>query len=251
MNPFDLSGRVAIVTGGNGGIGLGIAQGLARAGAAIVVAGRNAAKNEAAVAELGAEAIAIAGDLGRPEDVRALVDGTLARFGRVDVLVNNAGIAIRRHPQEFTLAEWREVIATNLDAAFLCAQAVHGSMAAQGGGKIVNIGSMLSRFGMATAAAYGASKGAIVQMTKALAVAWAGDNIQVNAILPGWIDTELTRTSRQVAPALHDRVVARTPAGRWGTPDDLAGAAVFLASAASDFVTGTEIAVDGGFSAQG
>jgi 2-deoxy-D-gluconate 3-dehydrogenase len=140
---------------------------------------------------------------------------------------------------------------TNLTGAFLCAQAAYPAMKQAGGGKIINIGSMMSLFGAPYATPYAASKGGIVQMTKALATAWATDNIQVNAVLPGWIDTDLTRRARQEVPGLHERVLARTPAGRWGTPEDHAGIAVFLASPAAGFITGTAIPVDGGFSIQG
>jgi 2-deoxy-D-gluconate 3-dehydrogenase len=143
------------------------------------------------------------------------------------------------------------VIDTNLSSAFLCCQAAYPAMLRAGGGKIVNIGSMMSIFGAPFTAAYAASKGGLVQLTRALATAWAKDNIQVNAVLPGWIDTDLTRRAREQVPGLHDRVVARTPAARWGTPDDLAGIAVFLASPASDFITGTAIPIDGGYSVQG
>jgi 2-deoxy-D-gluconate 3-dehydrogenase len=140
---------------------------------------------------------------------------------------------------------------TNLGSAFLCSQAVYTPMVRGRGGKIINNGSMFSLFGGSHVLAYGASKGGVVQLTKSLAVAWAKDNIQVNAVLPGWIDTDLTRRAREQVPGLHDRVVARTPAARWGTPDDLAGIAVFLASPASDFITGTAIPIDGGYSVQG
>jgi 2-dehydro-3-deoxy-D-gluconate 5-dehydrogenase len=250
-SPFDLSGRVAIVTGGNGGIGLGIARGLAAAGAQVVIAARNQAKSEAAAAEvsrLGATAMAMTVAIEKPESSAALVQATLDRFGRLDILVNNAGINIRKQPETYTPAEWREVLAINLDGAFHASQAVYPAMKAGGGGKIINTGSMLSIFGAAFAAPYAASKGGLVQMTKALAVAWAKDNIQVNAILPGWIDTELTIKARQQVTGLHERVLERTPAGRWGAPDDFSGIAVFLASAASGFVTGTAIPVDGGYS---
>jgi 2-dehydro-3-deoxy-D-gluconate 5-dehydrogenase len=254
MKLFDLTGRVAIVTGGNGGIGLGMAKGMAVAGATVVVAGRNGKKNAAAVQELergGGKAAAIETDVTDEGSCRAMCEQAATRFGRLDILVNNAGISIRKQPEAFTLAEWKEVIDTNLNAAFACAQAVYPHMTKAGGGKIVNIGSMLSIFGAAFAAPYAASKGGIVQMTKALASAWAKDNIQANAILPGWIDTDLTKAARQQVPGLHERVLARTPAGRWGAPDDFAGIAVFLASPASDFITGAAITVDGGYSAQG
>ena len=143
------------------------------------------------------------------------------------------------------------MIDTNLTSAFLCSQAAYPAMLKAGGGKIINIGSMLSIFGAAFAGPYGASKGGMVQLTKSLACAWAKDNIQVNAVLPGWIDTDLTRAARKDVPGLHERVLARTPAGRWGDPADFAGIAVFLASSAADFVTGTAIPVDGGYSSQG
>jgi 2-deoxy-D-gluconate 3-dehydrogenase len=254
MKLFDLAGRVAVVTAGNGGIGLGMATGLAHAGSAIVVAGRQAGKNAAAVEALeglGAEAIAIEADICSEASCLVLMERTVARFGRLDILINNAGIAIRKQPHEYALDEWRRVLDTNLTAAFVCSQAAYPHMVRAGGGKLINIGSMLSIFGMSHATPYAASKGGIVQMTKALATAWAKDNIQANAILPGWIDTDLTQSARREVEGLHERVLARTPAKRWGTSADFAGIAVFLASAASDFVTGTAIPVDGGYSTQG
>ena len=251
---FDLKGRVAVVTGGNGGIGLGMAKGLGLAGARVAIAARNAEKSGAAVetlARLGAEAIAVQVDVADEASVEAAITSVVDRLGRLDVLVNNAGINIRKQPQDYTLAEWRSVIDTNLTSAFLTSRAVYPLMKAAGGGKIINIGSMMSIFGTAFVAAYSASKGGIVQLTKSLAAAWARDNIQVNAVLPGWIDTELTQNARRQIPALHDSVLRRTPAGRWGEMDDMAGVAVFLAAPASDFVTGTAIPVDGGFAIQG
>jgi 2-deoxy-D-gluconate 3-dehydrogenase len=248
---FELHGRAAIVTGGNAGIGFGIAQALAEAGAAIVVAGRRADSNAEAVRRLaacGARAVAVETDVQDESACRALIAQTVNRLGRLDILVNSAGIAIRKQPQDYTHAEWRKVIDVNLTGAFLCAQAAYPQMVRASGGKIINIGSMMSIFGAAHAAPYAASKGGIVQMTKALAVAWAPDNIQANAILPGWIDTELTRSARQQLAGLNERVLSRTPAGRWGTPADFAGIAVFLASPASAFVTGAAIPVDGGYS---
>ena len=245
---FDLAGRTAVVTGGNGGIGLGMARGLASAGARILVVGRNAEKNRAAVAELGDGAAAFEADLTQAHAARAMVDDALARWGRLDVLVNNAGTNIRKRPEELSLEEWRAVLDINLTAAFLCTRAAFEPMRRAGAGKIVNIGSMMSIFGAPFTPAYAASKGGIVQLTKATATAWAEHGIQVNAVLPGWIDTALTRRGRREVPGLHERVLARTPAGRWGVPDDLAGVAVFLAAPASDFITGAAIPVDGGFS---
>jgi len=252
--PFDLSGKVAIVTGGNGGIGLGMAQGLAEAGAAIAVVGRNEAKSIAAVAELkarGVKAISVTADVTDKAAVADMVDRALRELGRIDILVNNAGINIRKPPHTLEFEEWDRVIKTNLTSAFLCSQAVYPAMKQAGGGKIINIGSMMSIFGASFAPAYAASKGGIVQFTRSCAVAWAADNIQANAVLPGWIDTDLTKRARQEIDGLHDKVLARTPAARWGAIADFAGIAVFLASHASDFVTGTAIPVDGGFSVMG
>jgi 2-dehydro-3-deoxy-D-gluconate 5-dehydrogenase len=252
--PFDLSGKVAIVTGGNGGIGLGMARGLADAGAAVAIVGRNQTKSDAAVAELqqrGAKAISVVADVTDKVAVAAMAERVKRELGRIDILVNNAGINIRKAPHALDLEEWDSVIKTNLTSAFLCSQAVYPAMKAVGGGKIINIGSMMSIFGASFAPAYAASKGGIVQFTRSCAVAWAADNIQANAVLPGWIDTDLTRRAREQIDGLHDKVLARTPAARWGAIDDFAGIAVFLSSPASDFVTGAAIPVDGGFSVMG
>jgi len=254
MSLFDLSGRVALVTGGNGGIGLGMAKGLAAAGARIVVAARDAAKSEAAVAELtelGTKAAAVTVDVTQESSCHAMVREAVQLFGRLDILINNAGMNIRKQPEDVTLDEWNTVMTTNLTSAFTCSQAAYPEMCKAGGGKIINIGSMTSIFGIPFAPAYSASKGGIVQLTRALAIAWAKDNIQVNSVLPGWIDTALTRRGRQQVPGLHERVLARTPAARWGDPEDFAGIAVFLGGAASQFVTGTAIPVDGGYSING
>ncbi len=248
---FSLSGRVAVVTGGNGGIGLGMARGLSAAGAQIVVAARNGSKSRAAVADLkaqGGAAIAVTVDVTQEASVAAMADEVIRQCGRLDILVNNAGTNIRKPPHEVSLAEWQTVMDANLTSAFLCARAAYPHMKQNGGGKIINVGSLLSTFGAAFAPAYGASKGGVVQLTKSLAVAWARDNIQVNAVLPGWIDTDLSRDARRQIPGLEQQAVARTPLGRWGRTDDMAGIAVFLASAASDFITGTAIPVDGGYS---
>ena len=215
---------------------------------------RNEKKNEAAVKvlrTLGGKAEPFKADVTSETQCAAMIDAAIGRFGRIDALFNNAGINIRKAPQDLALEEWRQVLDTNLTSAFLCSKAVHAAMKAAGGGKIVNTGSMLSIFGVRFAPAYGASKGGLVQLTKSLAAAWAPDNIQVNAVLPGWIDTELTVKAREQVPELHENVVRRTPAGRWGKPEDHEGVAVFLASAASDFITGASIPVDGGFSIQG
>ena len=248
---FDLTGKVALVTGGNGGIGLGMCRGLAQAGAHVLIAGRDTAKSEAAVAQLRAQGLhadAITVDVADEASVATMTAQAVATLGRLDVLVNNAGTNIRQPAHELSLADWNTVINVNLTSAFLCSRAAHPHMVRAGGGKIINIGSMMSIFGAPYAPAYGASKGGVVQFTRSIATAWAGDNIQANAVLPGWIDTELTRKARAQVPGLNERVIARTPAGRWGEAGDLAGIAVFLASRASDFVTGTAIPVDGGYS---
>jgi 2-deoxy-D-gluconate 3-dehydrogenase len=182
---------------------------------------------------------------------RAGVAEAAKRLGRLDILVNNAGMNIRKPPQDMPLADWNTVMETNLTSAFVASQAAYPHLKSSGRGKVINIGSMMSIFGAAYLAPYAASKAGIVQLTKALAAAWARDNIQVNSVLPGWIDTDLTRRARDELQGLNERVLGRTPAGRWGTPADMGGIAVFLASSASDFVTGTAIPVDGGYSALG
>jgi 2-deoxy-D-gluconate 3-dehydrogenase len=244
---FDLTGKVAIVTGGNGGIGFGIARGLARAGATIVVAARQAAKNAQAMAALqeqGVQALGVVTDVQDETSVQTMVQQTVEAFGGVDILVNNAGVNIRKAPQDYTLAEWQQVVNTNLTGVFLCSRAVYPHMVKAGGGKIINIGSMTSIFGSSVAPAYASSKGGVVQFTKSLAVFWARENIQVNVILPGWIHTDLTAST----PAeRYQFIKARIPHGRWGEPHELAGAAVFLASRASDYVTGIALPVDGGY----
>ena len=253
MKLFNLDGRVALVTGGNGGIGLGMAQGFVQAGAAVVLAARNRDKAEAALADLralGAKAKFVEIDVADEASCGRAVRQAAQEFGRLDILVNNAGTTVRKQPEALSAEEWRRVLDTNLTGAFFCAQAAYPEMVRAGGGKIINIGSMMSIFGAAYAAPYAASKGGIVQMTRSLACAWAKDNIQVNAVLPGWIDTELTRGARREVEGLHERVLARTPAKRWGAPNDFAGVAVFLAAPASDFVTGAAITVDGGYSVQ-
>jgi 2-dehydro-3-deoxy-D-gluconate 5-dehydrogenase len=252
MELFDLHGKVAIVTGGNGGLGRGMAMGLASAGADMVIAARNQAKTATTAAELraqyGVQVLEQRVDVCEETAVRAMVEQTLRTFGRVDILVNNAGTNIRKPPEQLSPTEWHTILDTNLSSTFLCSQAVYAPMVRGGGGKIINNGSMFSLFGGSHVLAYGASKGGVVQLTKSLAVAWAKDNIQVNAILPGWLHTDLTNRAMQELPGLYERVLARTPQGRWGQPDDLAGAAIFLASRASDFVTGVALVVDGGYS---
>ena len=249
MDLFDLSNKVAIVTGGNGGIGLGMARGLAAAGATLAVVGRNAEKNQIAVDELGANARAFVADVTNAAEVDEMVSEVVKSFGGIDILINNAGTNIRKRPEDLSESEWHHVLDTNLTSAFLCSKACYPEMMRRGGGKILNNGSMTSLFSSPWLTAYGSSKGGMVQFTRGLATAWAEDNIQANCFLPGWIDTDLTRRAREQNPDLHQQVLTRTPADRWGEINDMSGIAVFLASAASDFVTGTAIPIDGGFSA--
>ncbi|MCH8225148.1 MAG: glucose 1-dehydrogenase [Chloroflexi bacterium] len=249
---FNLEGRVALVTGGNGGLGLGMALGLAEAGASIVVAARNTTKTATAVSQIeatGAKALGLTADVSRESDIAEMVAQTIEVFGRLDILVNNAGMVVRKEPQDLTLEEWDQVLDVNLRGAFLAARTAYPHMKRQGGGKIINIGSMFSIFGGGgSGAPYSSSKGGLVQLSKSLAVAWAKDNIQSNTILPGWIMTELTSDIPVKQPERYDMISRRIPTGRWGEPEELKGAAVFLASPASDYVTGAVITVDGGYS---
>jgi 2-deoxy-D-gluconate 3-dehydrogenase len=252
-NPFDLSGHVAVVTGGNRGIGLGIAEGLAKAGARIMIAARDQAASEDAVrrlAAVGGDASHCVADIGDQAACRSIVDETLRRYGRLDVLVNNAGLIIGGPPEDTALADWQRVLNINLTGAFLCCQAAYPAMKRQGRGKIINVASIAAIFGSSKGAAYASSKGAMVQLTKSLAVSWGKDNIQVNAILPGYIRTDLTDATEARHPGTYAEKVARTPAGRIGAPSDFAGLAVLLASDASGFMTGTAIPVDGGYTVQ-
>jgi 2-deoxy-D-gluconate 3-dehydrogenase len=254
-NPlFDLTGKVAIVTGGNGGLGLGMALGLAKAGAAVAIAARRRDKAEtalAALAEAGARTLFVETDVADRAACFAMAEAVAGHFGRIDILIANAGVATGGRPETMSEADWRRTLDINLSGTFFAAQAVHPHLKAAGGGKIVTIGSMMSIFGSPRAADYGASKGGVVQLTRSLAAAWARHGIQVNAILPGWLVTDLIAETKENAPGFSDAIVARTPAGRWGVPADLEGIAVFLCSPASDFVTGAAIPVDGGYSITG
>jgi 2-deoxy-D-gluconate 3-dehydrogenase len=251
MHRFDLKGKVALVTGGNGGIGQGIARGLLECGAIVVIAGRNEEKNKAAAAELskiGPPVSALVLDVTDEGQCRAAVKEVVRRHGRLDILVNNAGMGLPSGPNlpdDMPLATWHKVMNTNLTSAFLLSQLAYPEMKKAGGGKIINIGSMASYMGGPRWTAYGPSKAGIVQLSKNCASAWAKDNIQVNSIWPGLIDTEMTK-GMQANQELMGRVLPRIAAGRVGVPEDFSGVAAFLASSASNYVTGAEIIVDGG-----
>lgn len=249
--PFDLTGRVALVTGGNRGIGRAIALGLAGAGARVAVAARDLERSQRVADEIeaiGGQALALGCDVTEPADIRSTVDLTCERLGTLSILVNNAGVAAGGRPEQISDKVWAEVLDTNLKGAFLFAQAAFAPMQRAGGGKIINLGSEYALFGSAWVLPYSVSKGGVVQLTKSLAVAWAADNIQVNALIPGWIRTEMTAQVEQ-NDALLRPILERTPAGRFGAPEELAGAAIFLAAPASDFVTGIVLPVDGGYAA--
>lgn len=254
MNLFDLSNKVAVITGGNGGIGLGIARAMAQHGACVVIAARNTQKTAQAVTQLkaaGLDALGVELDVLSESSIAGMVEQTLAQYGRIDILVNNAGVNVLKVADQFSADDWRQVIDTNLVGAYQVCAAVYPHMKTHGGGKIINISSLTAIFGTQRSLPYGASKSGLVQLTKSLAVAWAGDNIQSNAILPGWVETEMTAELRDnedpAVQQIYHSITDRIPAGRWAKPKDIAGAAVFLASAAADYITGAVLAVDGGY----
>jgi 2-deoxy-D-gluconate 3-dehydrogenase len=248
LRMFDLTGRVAAVTGGNGGIGKGIALALAEAGAAIAILARNEDKNQTTLAELRdrtADAIAIRLDVNQRSALQGAFDEIAARLGPLDILVNNAGIAVSGGSLKLTAEEWQRVLETNLNSCFFLSQIAARSMVERKAGKIINIASEYSRFGNPIAPSYAASKGGLIQLTKSMAIELAPHNVQVNAIVPGWIESAMTAPIK--SRPFYNEILMRTPAGRFGTPAECGGAAIFLASHASDFVTGATIFVDGGY----
>jgi NAD(P)-dependent dehydrogenase (short-subunit alcohol dehydrogenase family) len=251
LEQFRLDGQVAFVTGASRGLGKAMALGLAGAGADVALAGREIATLEPVAREiesLGRKALCLPLDVGNLEAIPAAVEALVGWQDRIDILVNNAGTNVRRDSIEYTPADWDSVLNTNLKGAFFLTQEVAKHMISRRRGKILNISSMTSYLGLPSVPAYSASKAALQQLTKLLAVEWADYNIQVNAIAPGWISTEMTAPLKDKPEmrARYDWVVSRTPAGRFGNPEELAGAAVFLCSPAADFITGQTIAVDGG-----
>jgi 2-deoxy-D-gluconate 3-dehydrogenase len=253
-SPFSLHGRVAVVTGGNRGIGRSIALGMARAGAAVAILARDEARNGEVVAELralGVSATALRRDVTDRAALADAIDAVERELGGIDVLVNNAGVAIVSGGViNESEAVWDTVMATHLDATFLLSKRAATSMARRKRGKIINLASMYSYFGSGAVPSYSAAKGAVVQLTKSMAIELAPYNIQVNAIAPGWIATEMTAMVRDVPDwsEFNRMILARTPAARWGEADEVAGAAVFLASDAANFITGATLPVDGGYS---
>jgi 2-dehydro-3-deoxy-D-gluconate 5-dehydrogenase len=246
---FSLRGKNALVTGSRTGLGAAIAIGLAQAGANVVVHGRSTAGMDvvsAAIREAGAKAVTVTGDVAQPETCEKLVDTTVREFGGIDILINNAGIIRRAPAVEFSAKDWHEIIDTNLNAVFRLSQLAGRRMLERKSGKIVNIASMLSFQGGILTPAYAASKGGLAQLTKALANEWAPHGINVNAIAPGYMVTENTKALRE-DPVRSRQILDRIPAGRWGDPKDLAGTAVLLSSAASDYIQGHILVVDGGW----
>ncbi|HEX2790080.1 MAG TPA: SDR family oxidoreductase [Steroidobacteraceae bacterium] len=247
---FDLGGRVAVVTGGNGGIGRAIALGLGEAGASVAILGRNDEKNQHALSELkaiGVPSIAVKIDVTDRVALGPALSRVASELGDISVLVNNAGnVSLSGGILHEKPDDWDNVIETQLNAVFLLSKLAAQLMMSRQGGKIINIGSMYSFFGSGLIPSYSAAKGAIIQLTKSMAIELAPYNIQVNAIAPGWIETDMTVPVKTMP--LNDEILSRTPAARWGQPEEIAGTAVYLASRASDFVTGATIRVDGGYS---
>jgi 2-dehydro-3-deoxy-D-gluconate 5-dehydrogenase len=246
---FGLRGKVALVTGSSQGLGLAMARALAQSGADVIVNGRHAAKLAPVVKELegfGGKATALAADLGDRAGVEQLIAQAIAWQGHLDILVNNAGIIRRAPAADHNDADWDAVINVNLNGVFTACRAAGRHMLARGSGKIINTASLLSFFGGFTVPGYAASKGGVGQLTKALSNEWAGQNVQVNAIAPGYMKTDVTE-ALQNDPVRSKEILSRIPAGRWGAPADLEGTIVFLASAASDYLSGQVIAIDGGW----
>jgi 2-dehydro-3-deoxy-D-gluconate 5-dehydrogenase len=250
---FDLAGRKVLVSGGTSGIGLAIARGFLEAGAKVALMGRTASTGEVALAELKplGEVVYLQGDVAKKADCDAAVAATVRTFGGLDTVVCAAGLNKRYRPEQISEADWHLIVDASLTGTFFLVQAAYPSLKDSGDGRIVTIGSMMSLLANGMTAAYASAKGGVVQLTRSFAVAWAKENITANCILPGWIDTPLTRGARADMPDLEAMVTARTPVGRWGNPGDVAGTALFLATPAAAFVTGTAIPVDGGYSIRG
>ncbi|WP_077210996.1 SDR family NAD(P)-dependent oxidoreductase [Bacillus dakarensis] len=251
---FDLTGKVSIVTGASKGIGRSIAVGLADAGSHIVLCSRTKSELEAVAEEVrqrGVEALVIPCDVSNPEDIQHVADETVNRFQQIDVLINNAGITVKKNAADYELEDWNKVISVNLTGVFLFAQAVGQYMIKQKNGSIINISSIAGETALKGSIAYCASKGGVNMLTKGLAVEWAKHGIRVNGIAPAYIETPLVKAITEVRRDYAEKVEARTPLKRLGAPDEIVGAAIYLASEASSYTTGETIKVDGGWTALG
>lgn len=247
---YDIKGKIAIVTGGNSGIGYEIAKTLAQSGAKIVIANRRREEGEKAakaISELGGEAIAIPTDVSQKASVEEMVQNVVGRFGRIDVVVNSAGINVRKYALDFEESDWDQVININLKGTFLVCQAVGRIMVGQKEGKIINISSAVEKIGMEMRAAYCASKGGVSQLTKVLAIEWAPYGVNVNAVGPGFMKTALLANLIEKDPTFVPMVQSRVPLGRLGLPEDVAGVVLLLASDAGNYITGQTFFIDGGW----
>lgn len=250
MNLFDLSGKVAIVTGGARGIGLALARGLGEAGAAIVLVDllrEEVQESSKVLNEKGLKSIAIHADVTNPGSLENMAEQTLRKFAKIDILINNAGVSIGKSVEETDEKDWDFVLDVNLKGPFLCSKAVGKHMIQQKRGKIINITSVVERVGADLRSSYCASKGGLAQFTKVLAIEWGKYNVNVNAIAPGLIWTPRTEAYEKAEPGRYDKILNRLSLKRWGRPEDLIGTAIFLASEASDYLTGQTIFVDGGW----
>jgi NAD(P)-dependent dehydrogenase (short-subunit alcohol dehydrogenase family) len=254
MNRFDLSGKASIVTGAGRGIGRSIALGYAEAGSNVVLCARTQSELEMVAEEVrakGVDALVVPCDVSDGAQIRAVVDAAVDRFGAIDVLVNNAGLTVKTPAEDYSLEDWNRIIQVNLTGVFLFAQCVGRQMIGQRRGRIINIGSVAARTAITDSVAYCASKAGVDMVTKVLAVEWAKHGVQVNAIGPAYIETPQVKAIADARAGFADNIARRTPMGRLGQPDEIVGAAIFLASDAASYVTGETVTVDGGWTAYG